>query len=158
MGAGRKPTPIELRILRGNPGCRRIPDDLPRPKSDRPACPKRLKGEARAEWKRITAEFFALGVLAKVDRAALVVYCLAWARLWEAEDHLDREGSVIAMGDNGYQAPSPWQAIKNAERATVRAFLIEFGGTPSSRVKVRVEKPTTVPTLAEQLKDAADAK
>jgi P27 family predicted phage terminase small subunit len=46
-----------------------------------PECPAYLWPEARREWVRISAELEDAGLVAKIDRAALAIYCQAWARM-----------------------------------------------------------------------------
>jgi phage terminase small subunit len=78
MTAGRKSIPTEIKKLKGNPGKRALNDKEPKPNVEIPECPAHLTGEARTEWDRITKELHALGNIARIDRAALTVYCMAW--------------------------------------------------------------------------------
>lgn len=153
MTAGRKPVPVELKVLRGNPGKRPIPDNTPRPRSEKPRCPRYLKGEARKEWRRITKEFQALGVLARVDRAALEMYCQMYARWRQSEGMIDTHGLTVES-PNGFLMQSPYVSIANKCLAEMKKLLTEFGGTPSSRVRVRVERPKEELTLADKLMEA----
>ncbi|MCA8251575.1 P27 family phage terminase small subunit [Burkholderia multivorans] len=43
-----------------------------------------LNREARKEWKRITVELEKLGLISRLDRAALTLCCQAWGRLVES--------------------------------------------------------------------------
>jgi phage terminase small subunit len=42
-----------------------------------PTCPRHLSREAKVEWRRITRELKHLGLLTKIDRAALAIYVRA---------------------------------------------------------------------------------
>lgn len=77
---GPKPLPANVHALRGNPGKRPLysSGDV-EPEVQIPGCPKHLLPEARKEWKRITPELEVLGLVANIDRAALALYCQAWA-------------------------------------------------------------------------------
>lgn len=160
MSAGRKPKPTHLRILEGNPGKRALPRAEPKPKTAAPACPRFLTGEARKEWRRMVALLLPLGLLTQVDRAALAAYCQCWARWVYAEEQLailrDLPRPPLAEGepalpppgwtfttDKGYEGITPWLSIANAALKEMRAFLAEFGMTPSSRSRVTASKPET---------------
>ena len=137
---GRKPLPSKVKELAGNPGKRAINKKEPKPASGVPQCPPHLKGDARVEWKRVTKELYALGILTKVDRAVLVAYCMAWGDLVKAENQIEGEGEVIVSEQGGlYQ--NPWVAIKKRSMDQVVKFAAEFGMTPSSRSRLKVELP-----------------
>lgn len=139
--AGRKPKPSALKKLAGNPGKRKI--NAQEPKFDGVAeCPPHLSAEARCEWRRVSSELEANGLLTSVDRAALAVYCASWARWVEAEERLAEEGMVLVAAKSGYAMPSPYIAISNSALDAVRKFASEFGMTPSSRSRIHVESPT----------------
>lgn len=151
---GRPPKPTVLRVIEGNPGHRPILVDEPRPTPGIPTCPKTLKGEARREWRRISRELDHLGLVAKVDRAALASYCFAWARLLEAEQHLADEGGVVA-GRQGGPVKNPWTTIQHQAAAQIKSFATEFGFTPSSRT--RIAAPQRKKSLSEIAAERAAA-
>jgi P27 family predicted phage terminase small subunit len=138
--AGRPPKPTALKKLAGNPGKRALNTAEPQFESVLPKCPTHLKKEARREWKRVVGELFAAGLLTSVDRAALAAYCQAWARWVEAEKQLAIVGYTFKT-ENGYQQQSPWVGIANSALENIRRFAVEFGMTPSSRSRVKVQKP-----------------
>jgi phage terminase small subunit len=61
----------------------------------RPAMPKDLPAEAKAEWRRVVPELEEIGLLAKVDRAMLIRYCSAWSDWLELEGLLAQSGKVL---------------------------------------------------------------
>lgn len=136
---GRKPKPTRMKELEGNPGKRALNKKEPKPDLAIPDCPAHLKGEARKEWNRIVKELHALGILTNVDRAALVVYCTAWADYVKACNKLEKEGYVI-ISDKGGMYQNPWVALQKRSMDQIMRFAAEFGMTPSSRSRVRVEK------------------
>lgn len=160
MGArGPKPLPANVHLLRGNPGKRNLDDlfDELRPEVEIPDAPSWIWPEARKEWKRVSAELEKYGLISKLDRAALVLYCQAWARLVWAEKMLSRamkkaeEGRVAAeaagevwAGGDGIMVPSPngslvyshhWVVQRRAAQE-VHWYLQSFGLSPSSRSRV----------------------
>jgi P27 family predicted phage terminase small subunit len=137
MMAGRKPKPTALKELQGNPGKRALNRSEPKPTSKRPSAPSFLNGEAKKEWNRMVRLLFALKLVTEVDRAALAAYCQAWARWIEAEAGIRDEGMVITT-EKGNLIQSPYVGIANQSMKQMRAFLVEFGMTPSSRSRVSV--------------------
>lgn len=148
-----------MHLLRGNPSKKplhELVDEL-QPEVEIPGCPRHLLPEARKEWKRITPELERYGLISNLDRAALALYCQAWARWVWAEDQLQRaqklaeqkraeaeaRGEVYAGGD-GYTIPtpngnltySPHWVISNKAQQQVDAFLASFGMSPSARGRV----------------------
>lgn len=147
MGRGRKMKPTALKELAGNPGKRALNNQEPKPKSQIPICPPHLKGVARTEWTRITKELHALGVLSLLDRAALVAFCTAWSDYVHACKMVEEEGAVITSEKGGlYQ--NPWVGIKNSSMDRVVRISSEFGMTPSSRTRIKVDKPTEEDEMA----------
>jgi P27 family predicted phage terminase small subunit len=133
--AGRRPKPSALKKVTGNPGKRAVNENEPKPLACVPTFPEHLDIEARAEWERITPELVKLGILARVDRAALSAYCMAWSRWVDAETNLKKFGAVIKT-PKGYPIQNPYLGIANTAIDIMRRFLIEFGMTPSSRSRI----------------------
>lgn len=74
--------------MRGNPSKKALAElqDEIQLLVETPDCPKHLWPEAKKEWKRISFELVDAGLVAKVDRAELALYCQAWARMvWHEE-------------------------------------------------------------------------
>jgi len=55
-----------------------------------PGCPEFLSKEAKAEWRRQVPLLIQMGVIAKIDRALLAMYCEAWGEFVEARQEIDR--------------------------------------------------------------------
>jgi P27 family predicted phage terminase small subunit len=100
-----------------------------------PECPVHLDDEAQAEWNRITPELNTLGLIARVDRAALAAYCQAWSRWVKAEEMLKSTGPVIKSKTTSAIYQNPYLAVANRAMKQMRDFLTEFG-MPSSRSRV----------------------
>ena len=89
-----------------------------------------------------------------VDRAALSAYCQSWARWVTAEEELARpDVKMVEVTDKGYLHPNPWIGIANQAMKQMRAFLGEFGMTPSSRSRVTVSAPPVEDPYEEYLKN-----
>lgn len=138
MTRGRKPKPTESKKLEGNPGKRKLNDKEPKPQVVIPDVPDHLQGEARIEYKRISTELSALKIITNLDRAALVSYCQAWGDYVKACKQIKTEGEVITS-DKGNLYQNPWVGIKTSAMDRMLRISAEFGMTPSSRTRLKVE-------------------
>ena len=77
------------------------------------------------------------GLLTEIDGAALALYCQAWARWIDAEKNMAEYGTVV-KGPTGALVPSPFLAIANKAMDQMMKMLVEFGMSPSSRMRVTV--------------------
>jgi P27 family predicted phage terminase small subunit len=150
-GCGRRPKPIALRKLQGNPGKRPLNRDEPAPAPGEPPMPMGLSAAAQAEWRTIVAELLTLNVLSIVDGKALAAYCHNFSRWMEAEEEITRLGLIVeepitkGQGEDaiivGYKYKrNPGVTISNDAQKLMKSFLIEFGLTPASRSRLRIEK------------------
>jgi len=152
MPPGRRPTPTATKLLNGNPGHRAINRNEPK-FSGIPTCPKHLNKGAKTEWRRISAELAASGLLTNVDRAALAAYCTAYSRWVEAEAKVVEWGLVIPVGQTkatekngqiipgkpGYPIQNPYVGVANTALEQMRRWAVEFGMTPSARSRIHVD-------------------
>lgn len=136
--AGRHPKPTALRELEGNPGGRPLNTSEPHPDGV-PTCPKHLDKTARVEWRRISRELLALGLLTSIDRAALAAYCMAWSRWARAEEKVQQTGEVIKSSKSGYPIQNPYVGVANTAMDHMRKLLVEFGMTPASRSRIQLD-------------------
>jgi len=137
MRRGRKPAPVPLKVLKGTRRDRMPDEDAPDPPPMRPECPEVLDSFGRAEWDRILPELDSLGVLARVDGAALMLYCSAYSQWVRAEVEVEFHGMLIETGSAGLKA-NPAVAMAHQARAQMISLLAEFGCTPASRPRLRV--------------------
>ena len=148
---GRKPKPIALKRLAGNPGKRPLGDEPQPPVPDSvPYVPRHLNTEAKREWRRIVKVLMDLGLYTEVDRAALAMYCQAWGRWVGAERELIKKGAVLTS-DKGNLYQNPWLHVANKAWEQMRKVLAEFGLTPSSRSRLMITAVERDLTLAEVL-------
>lgn len=135
---GRKPKPTATKKLEGNPGKRKLNNAEPQYRVKPPTCPHHVTGLARREWRRLVREMRASGVLAVVDRNALAAYCVAFARWADAEEKLAKSGMIL-KSDGGGLYQNPYLAIANRAIEQLIKIGSEFGFTPSSRTRIKVE-------------------
>jgi P27 family predicted phage terminase small subunit len=112
---------------------------LPTPARGHPECPKHLRGEARKEWGRITDELDQMGLLTTADRPALALYCQTWARWIECEERVHKEGLLTPAPVTKTPMHNPYLSMANNAHAQIVKLLMEFGLTPNSRSKIKLE-------------------
>jgi P27 family predicted phage terminase small subunit len=150
MKRGPKPKPTALKLAQGNPGKRKITTSEPIPVAGDPVWPTEIKDTlAQQRWFSLVAELKAMNVLAKTDRDALVMYCLAFSRLVRAQAKVAEGGEVVNVG--GSPQPNPYLPIVNKAMEQMRKLGAEFGLTPSSRTGLRIENPEAPSKLAQFL-------
>lgn len=134
---GRPPKPTALKVLEGNPGKRPLPKNEPKPRPITPECPEWLDEIAKKEWQRVVPELERMGMLTCVDGAALEGYCQMYSRWVQAEQFLQKHGTIYKL-PSGYIQQVPQVNIAQKSLLIVKGFCSEFGLTPSSRVKLNV--------------------
>ncbi|MGZ4955296.1 MAG: phage terminase small subunit P27 family [Methylobacter sp.] len=143
---GRRALPNNVHILQGNrskkPG--HALRDTINPDVEVPGCPSHLLPDAKKEWKRIAPELEKMRIISQMDRAALAVYCQAYARWVQAESKIkelssgpNKDAGLIDLTPNGFKQMSVWLQISNRAVEQMHKFLAEFGMSPSSRSKIR---------------------
>jgi len=132
----RRPTPTKLKLLRGNPGRRPLPENEPQIPAGIPEMPKHLNRIAKQEWRRIMPELARVGLLTRIDGTALAAYCDCYAQWAEACRKLRKTGMLV-RGTKGDPIINPLLKIANQAVDRMRMYLIEFGMTPASRSKTK---------------------
>ena len=143
MPPGPPPKPIEMKLLEGNPGKRKLNKNAPMPERIISLkCPKFIGKYGRQEWQRITSDLSRLNMLTGVDQGALEMYCQTYQKWRDAEDYLIKEGTVYAIKDDYgnikcvQQVPQVSIAHQSAEYC--RKMLSEFGLTPAARTRLSI--------------------
>ena len=144
MKPGPRPTPTNTLKLRGSWRAGKRVDE-PQPTPNVPTKPRWLGGEAAREWQRIAGELADLGLLTRIDRAALVLYCQAWADYVQAKGKAAEKGPVV-KSPTGSPIHNPWHSIANKAFDQLRQMLSEFGLTPASRASVKAVAPREADT------------
>jgi len=129
--------------LQGNPGRRPLPDDEPRLESCFPDPPDHLSEAARKHWNEVGGMLHEAGILTAVDADALAAYCELHARWVEANEKI-REYGLVIKSPSGAPMQSPYFKISAITFDAMKAMLVEFGMTPSSRARVKSTKPKEV--------------
>ncbi|MBC7618295.1 MAG: phage terminase small subunit P27 family [Candidatus Saccharibacteria bacterium] len=158
---GRRPLPANVHELRGNPSKKPLAALLNEfePEIEIPSFPSWIWPEAKKEWKRISVELERYGLISKLDRAALVLYCQAWAKMVWAEQMLARamrlaeekrievealgqvydggDGLMVKTAGGNFTYSHHWVVGKHAS-LEVKRYLDLFGLSPSARTRVSI--------------------
>lgn len=177
---GPKPLPANVHMLRGNASKKPIGAILDefRPEVEIPDFPSWIWPEAKKEWKRISTELERYGLISKLDRAALVLYCQAWAKMVWAERALTRamklaedaraeaeskgleytggDGLMVKTANGNFTYSHHWVVGKHAA-SEVKRYLDLFGLSPSARSRVTVSDNRQGSLFQEGTKDEWNA-
>ena len=139
-----KPKPSKQKELQGGykTSHNKPNDKEPMPESDGsvPVAPDGLDKDGKAEWGRVAGELHKLGLLTKIDKAALAQYCFNYSIWIKATREIQKDGMVI-IAQSGFPVQSPYLAIANKAQGEMRKWMTEFGMTPSSRTKIKADPP-----------------
>lgn len=135
----------------GNPSGRPINEQEPKAIPGAPAIPFGFRKEEEAYWNYYCKIFQDNGTLNTCDGEALRVLC---------ESSVIRDKAKQLIWSDGLQAVSPQGTKKNSavtifneQVHTIRTLLNEFGLTPASRTKLRVDSPEFDSPLIKALKN-----
>lgn len=135
---GPRRQPTVLRLMRGNPGKRRLNHQEPRPGPLAADCPPELTDPvARAEWDRVAPGLISSGQVTTVDRAMLIGYCQKWAQ-WQAIETAAAVHPFIVKGPHGHPIPNPALGLAFKAYNLLLRSAAELGMTPSARSRVQV--------------------
>lgn len=136
---GRKPKPVELRVIEGNPGKRRLPNS-PKfaPLTERP--PDELSPKAAALWRRLTQELGHTNVLQRTDREQLIMLCDCWDTYQRNMKIVRDHGAlIVSKNNNGERSPlivnPAWRVARDALREFTQIGA-RFGLSPSDRARL----------------------
>jgi P27 family predicted phage terminase small subunit len=143
MPAGRKRLPTKFHVLNGTdrPCRRNNGEPMPDSEIDIPKPPMHLSASAKKEWKRMSKVLHSTGLLTQLDYSQFAIYCQAWGRWVDAEKKIT-ENSMVVKTANGNPINNPYMNIANTAMRDCHKFLSEFGMTPSSRTKIKIDNQT----------------
>lgn len=153
MGSrGPQPVPSNVRQLRGIKSRSKNLADGVQPLIEVPDAPRHLSATAKKEWKRITPLLVEEGLIAKMDRSILALYCQAWGRMVELETALSRKIDLkVAEGmeyndavehcsydwtPKGYRQQAAIVSMIRSHGEQVAKYAGHFGMSPSQRARI----------------------
>lgn len=156
---GPAPTPAKILQLRGTQRADRSAPNAPEPKAPAkaPSCPSWFGADvlwgrlARSEYRRLARELLELGLLADVDRDALLSYCDAFGRWRYWRKELGDLGTWNQVTESGYIAQRPEVGYMNRAADDMRRWGALFGLSPSDRRNVSAVPKEQTDTAADFL-------
>lgn len=138
--SGRRPQPTALKVLRGNPGKRRLSPDEPKPPEadasfDTP--PPELLNDPGAsnEWRRVAPLLRACGLVTEAERSSLVALCQQWSRYVEAQQQVRTLGMIV-QSRSGIPMTNPYLDVADRALHHCHRLWTVLGLTPSGRARV----------------------
>jgi P27 family predicted phage terminase small subunit len=139
--AGRKPLPTHLKLVKGTARPGRLNKNEPKPSAVAPEPPAHLDDRAKAKFTELAQMLARYGVMSELDTGALARYAVVWCRWVDAEAEIKKRGPVVkTTSDNIIQ--NPFLAVANKCLLQMAQIEGEFGLTPSSRSRIRMEAPS----------------
>lgn len=132
---GPKPTPRNLRIVRGDPPGKLNPDE-PQVEVAIPDPPEHLEGRERDVFTEMAGKLARMRIMSNVDADALAIYAVNYVR-WQEATATVRETGLLMRSPQGFPLQNPALAVANKAQDVCLKILAEFGMTPSSRTRVK---------------------
>ncbi|MBL8659395.1 MAG: phage terminase small subunit P27 family [Rhodospirillales bacterium] len=133
---GRKPTPTALKVIRGNPGKRRIEHACPEPEALFAPPPDWLAPLAAERWRQLMPELVRWGLFTRLDADSLAAYCSYYALFRDQLAAAAEVGAVVAT-PSGYAMTNPHLTNANKAARMMQGFGTEFGLSPAARVRLK---------------------
>jgi len=136
---GPRPTPSAILKARGTYRADRARGEVKGPRGI-PRCPTGLDKLAKQCWTQLIPMLLSMGVLSRIDRNAIVRYCIFWSQWHQAQQFLAKNGLVYPIKDGNGKvkclAAFPHVAIVSKVGLLLTKFEQEFGMTPSARMRI----------------------
>lgn len=148
--SGRRPTSTAMKVLRGNPGKRRLNEQEPIPPAGDIVKPDGLSRSAGTVWDALAPVCLAMGTLTPADLKPFATLCELQATVEQASAQKDAPWFapfVVSQDFNGADVVKIHAAIKlERETATaLRPYYELFGLTPVARARIAVPKKPDEP-------------
>ena len=138
----RRPQPTALKILRGNPGKRRLNPSEPQPPAGDIQPPAWLSEESLAKWNELVPVLMGVGVLTQTDAGPLARYCDCFSWWRRCREVIDRDGDTVVVRDDAgrvkWSQQRPEVGIVSKLAQQMSRLEAEFGLTPSARSTIHV--------------------
>lgn len=136
---GRRPKPLHVKLVTGNPGKRPMNGREPKPRRALPTPPTHITQEELVHWGRFSEILDRMGVLTEADGAALERVVCLYQEVIELREVIETEGRTYTTKNrDGAEMTRPQPAVAmlaDCDRR-FRGWLGDFGLTPAARTKV----------------------
>jgi P27 family predicted phage terminase small subunit len=144
---GPPPEHPHLRLLKGNPGKRRVRIPPEPARGDGcPSPPEYLTGYAREAWLELAPELYKLNLLTILDVGPFSTYCSAYAHWKHAEEALQRSGELTIKTAKGHPRVNPLVRIASQAMADMQRIGAQFGLSPNARLRLSGIVPPPPPS------------
>ena len=134
---GRKPVPTHLKVIRGNPGKRKLNKNEPLPIGDLVDAPEWMAESQRQNW-NYAVENAPKGLLKKLDRSVLVAWTVAEDLHRRSSEQVEKFGILTKAPNTGLPMQSPYLPVVNKQAQIMLKAAELLGFTPASRSRVQV--------------------
>lgn len=139
-GRGPAPQPTSLKILKGNPGQRPLnAQEAKIPAGELPVPTDELDEEGLKAWHRTVPILQQAGLATPADRDGLTAYCQLWSQWVHIQHTLQKHGQIVIR--KGIPQLHPLAKQAEGMLPQLRQYLAEFGMTPASRSRIKVDQP-----------------
>jgi len=132
---GPKPTPRNLRLVRGTDRADRMNPDEPVVAVSIPDAPDYLEPDEQTIFLDTAGKLARMRVMTEYDVDALAIYSVNFVRWKEATARLHDMGLMV-RSPNNFPMQNPYLSVANSAQKECLRILTEFGLTPSSRTRV----------------------
>ena len=126
-----------MKLVTGNPGHRPLNEQEAKPRMVIPDPPEMLKRRGAGGVAPRHAAAGRGGLIAKLDRAIIAGYCMAWARWIECEQQLVTTGLIVQGAERLSRCIRRISRSSNKALDQVRQFSEQIGLSGSSRSRIK---------------------
>ena|SRR5580765_193885 len=132
---GRPPVPTQLKIIRGNPGKRKLNTKEPQPAGNLSAPPEHFDPELREIWE-YAIKHAPPGLLKMIDSAVLETWCTAHFLHRKAVTEVRKTGLLVKAPNTGLPIQSPYLPVINKQALLMMRAVDHLGFSPASRSRI----------------------
>ncbi|MCA3256032.1 MAG: P27 family phage terminase small subunit [Alphaproteobacteria bacterium] len=160
MARGPKPQPAAIKLMKGNPGRRRVVDPTvqageaagkaaPIGKSSELQAPKNLTDAQRAVWDTFVPDLEAMRLMRSTDTAAFARYCV-WTVKWNEAERALRRAKLVTVTESDHvtmERMSKWLMVMIHIDKRLGDIEERFGMNPSARQRIFAQLASLQPSL-----------
>ena len=135
---GRQPKPAAVKKAEGNPGKRKIPQEV-QPAAEAPVCPSYFSKRAVKIWNDTTKQLEVMGLLFRADEQLLSAYVMACEDLVDSEETLQKQGRYIE-DSYGNKKRHPAAVTRDKATAAIAKLGSLLGLNAISRARLALQK------------------
>ena len=135
---GPKPTPRNLRIVKGSDRPSRMNDEEPVVPVSIPDPPDTLSQDEQNVFMEYARKLAKMRVMTEADVGALVIFSRCWIEAQDAHEKVRRLGAIVQAPKSKSLMHNPYWTVRNKAEEKALKILTEFGMTPSSRTRVKI--------------------